>query len=170
MPLSAIISVLGGVRASLFAAASLAFMLSTGFLWASNQKLKADKAEITLSIAESSLKSVEFYRQLYSEQAEALAILGEKHAKALASAKQKRDAIIADLRSGAQRLQDHWSCFGEAGTPTTPGEPDANALLRIQGAGDLVQIGAEADAQVRGLQQVIEEYRNERKHVRSGSE
>jgi prophage endopeptidase len=68
-----------------------------------------------------------------------------------------RDRTIADLRSGALRLQRQWTCptvaAGEAATGSAGADEDAR--LREQGAADLVRLLDEADAQVRGLQSTV---------------
>jgi hypothetical protein len=81
--------------------------------------------------------------------------LAKEKADALAS----RDRVIADLRTGALRLRNHWTCpagVPAAGTPTAAGRSDAAADLRAAGAGDLVRLGADADRLLRACQRVIE--------------
>ena len=74
-----------------------------------------------------------------------------QHKKELANAVRKRDAVIADLRAGALQLQPWWesgagACPGQAAVAAdTSGQADAWDL-RAAGAGDLVQILHEADA------------------------
>lgn len=68
------------------------------------------------------------------------------------------DAVVAGLRAGTERLRRQWRGCEADRLPTpagTPGEPDAAADHRIEGAGDLVRAAAQCDAQVIGLQDFI---------------
>jgi len=89
-----------------------------------------------------------------------LAAIADRYEQEQADAQASADAVAADLRAGNLRLRDHWQgCeSAKARVPATAGgasEPDGGAGLREQGAGDLVSVGAECDAIVRGLQRVI---------------
>lgn len=66
-------------------------------------------------------------------------------------------ADLASLRDGTLRLRQQWQgCeSGQAAIDAAAGQPDGGAGLRESGAVDLVRIGDECDAQVRGLQAVI---------------
>lgn len=75
---------------------------------------------------------------------------------------EKRDAeetharVVADLRSGNTRLRAHWQgcvATGElSAAAAAAASADELARLRAQGAGDLVRLGAQCDAWIRGLQ------------------
>ncbi len=69
------------------------------------------------------------------------------------------DRVVADLRSGATRLQDRWqACAAASGLPNsgpTPGQSDAGADDRGASASRIVRAAAACDAQVRGLQEVV---------------
>lgn len=64
---------------------------------------------------------------------------------------------MADLRSGALRLRKQWSCPATSvpGTPASSGESDAAAEQRNKDAADLVRNAADADAQIRALQDIV---------------
>jgi hypothetical protein len=70
---------------------------------------------------------------------------------------------VDDLRRGNLRLRAQWRCeavpAGSAVHVSAPsgaaGQPDAEAELRIQDSGDLVRIGHQCDAEVRGLQEAL---------------
>lgn len=67
-----------------------------------------------------------------------------------------RDKVISDLRAGNIRLRQHWQgCPRLPEVGGTPSGGDADAGLREAGAGDLVRLGAEADAIIRACQAVI---------------
>lgn len=80
--------------------------------------------------------------------------------RGMEDAEAKRTDVIADLRSGKQRLRDEWSCKAAA-TSYVPGatgpatEPLDSTADREEGAGDLVRAAAQCDAQATG---VIEAY------------
>ncbi len=80
--------------------------------------------------------------------------------RGMEDAEAKRTGVIADLRSGKQRLRDEWSCKAAPagnvpGTPSPATEPLDATADREEGAGDLVRAAAQCDAQVTGL---IESY------------
>lgn len=80
--------------------------------------------------------------------------------RGMEDAEAKRTDVIADLRSGKQRLRDEWSCKAAPagnvpGTPSPATEPLDATADREEGAGDLVRAAAQCDAQVTG---VIEAY------------
>lgn len=92
-------------------------------------------------------------------KAQALANIATQYEKEKTDAQAVADRTIADLRAGHLRLRKLWTCpapAASAETDTSAGEPDGQAELREQGAADLVRLAAEADAQIRGLQAVIE--------------
>lgn len=61
-----------------------------------------------------------------------------------------KDRVIADLRAGRERMHDWWtpnlSCADAAADQATSGREAEAGQLRAEGAGDLVQVAAEADA------------------------
>jgi hypothetical protein len=80
--------------------------------------------------------------------------------RGMEDAEAKRTDVIADLRSGKQRLRDEWSCKAASagnvpGTPSPAAESFSATADREEGAGDLVRAAAQCDAQVAG---VIEAY------------
>lgn len=91
-------------------------------------------------------------REAEAAQREALAAIEAKHQREMDDAKRKADAVAAGLRAGNLRLRKQWQgcsaaggrdVSGAAADPAGAGETDE---LRATGAGDLVRIGAEADA------------------------
>lgn len=81
----------------------------------------------------------------------ALDVIADRYEKDKRDAKDENDRVRRDLRAARLQLQDHWTCPAQPGT----GQPDAGAGLREAGAGDLVQVGREADAHVLGLQRAL---------------
>jgi hypothetical protein len=84
--------------------------------------------------------------------------IGAQHQEDLKDAIAKERAVADGLRRGALRLRKQWTC--PAGDlPEAAGSAegaDALADLRAADSGRLVRIGAEADAQVKGLQAVLD--------------
>lgn len=149
--MTALIGVLGGVRASLFAFLSIVLAGLLFWQWGARQlaeeKLAATKAEMVAA----EKRSMETYRALTEQNSAIDAEYQEK----LDEAQAKHDRVVADLRSARLQLQDHWTC--PAPDSAAPGSVDEGARLREASAARIVQIGAEADAQIAGLQSVIKE-------------
>lgn len=91
-------------------------------------------------------------------RADRMTRIAEQYEQDKINAQAKADAVIADLRAGAIRLQDKW-----AGCPTPrlpgidprPTEPDAATADREASASRIIRAGAACDAQVKGLQAVV---------------
>lgn len=81
--------------------------------------------------------------------------IGKKHKEDLKDAKAENDRVVAGLRARTIRLQDHFSCPAP-GASTSAEVADENTRLREKAAADIVQIGREADDQIKGLQAVLE--------------
>jgi hypothetical protein len=95
-------------------------------------------------------------RAAESAQKQAMADAKATYAKDKQHALDAKDLVIADLRSGARRLQDKWrGC--ESGPKTAGGGQGSDGLadLRAESAGRIVRYAAEADAQVTYLQGLI---------------
>ena len=79
--------------------------------------------------------------------------IATQYAKDIKDAQAKSDSVIAGLRAGTLKLRKQWQGCSTAaqGSGNTSGV-DESARLRETGSGNLVRIGAKADAQVKGLQ------------------
>jgi hypothetical protein len=91
-------------------------------------------------------------------RAEALRQVGFQYERDKAHALDQKDAVIRDLRAGKLSLRPQWRCPA-ASVPNTPGSagsPDDAADLQFTGAGDIVRIVGTCEAQVKGLQAVVE--------------
>jgi len=129
----------------------------TGWAWRADRAdlttAKRDKADVTAVV-----EAVQDARQTEHTQADKMAEIGDKHEEDRRDAASVPDAVVADLRAGVVELQPQWAgCATDrlAASVASAVELDALAQLREQDAGRLVQIGREADDQVRGLQAVI---------------
>lgn len=149
--MTALIGVLGGVRASLFAFLSIVLAGLLFWQWGARQLAEEHLADKVAELAESKEIAMETYRALTEQNSAIDAEYQEK----LDEAKAKHDRVVADLRSARLQLQDHWTC--PAPDSAAPGVVDGGARLREEAAARIVQIGAEADAQITGLQSVIKD-------------
>lgn len=115
------------------------------------------RAQLEAKLAGQERDAANAARDAEQKHTRALADISERFQKELDDARDDRDRAVADIRRGALQLQERWTCpaSGAAEAVAGGGGPDASALLREQGAGDLVQVGAECDAQVRGLQAAL---------------
>jgi hypothetical protein len=125
-------------------------------------KLTADHAQTLQHLAELATRSALAARDAEHAQADAITAVAAHYEQAKTHAQALPAAVAADLHAGVISLRQQWTCPAPAITRadlSAPGgaaaRPDANAALRNQGAGDLVGLAAEADAQVAGLQQAL---------------
>ncbi|HIE0523797.1 TPA: endopeptidase [Stenotrophomonas maltophilia] len=74
-----------------------------------------------------------------------------------ADAESKGAAVADGLRAGNLRLQQRWAgCEARVSDlAASPSEPDGAADDRAEGAGRIVRAAAEADAMIRGLQELV---------------
>lgn len=92
-----------------------------------------------------------------------LAAIAEQSEVRIREIQSKADALAAGLRAGNVRLRQHWqgaiaTCDLSRDTAAALAA-EREAELREQGAADLVRLAAEADAQVRALQEAYEAMR-----------
>lgn len=120
-------------------------------------------------VAAEDAKAEKAARMQEQQAADAFAKADQVHQQEMKNAQQKADATIADLRAGTVKLRDYWNACARAAAsmPTTAagtGKRDAtadvraedqNRTLRDASASRLVQLGAEADAQIKELQAIL---------------
>lgn len=76
----------------------------------------------------------------------------------------KSDAVIAGLRAGTLRLRHEWTCPATADVPKAAeggSGADEDADLRAADAGALVRLGAQADAEIKALQAIVRQDRQD---------
>lgn len=145
-----------------YGAIVLAFLLLAGYgLWQRGSKESAYRALDTANGQADKLRAelgdmqeiLETERQ-YAQRLQAIATKYEGDKNAI---ERQAAADLASLRDGTIRLRQQWQGCEDRSAQAggTPGEPDGGADLRAAGAVDLVRIGDECDAHVRGLQSVI---------------
>lgn len=127
---------------------------------AAHAKTKADNAEVLRDLAQRTATVAAQVRAREGQFQRDTAAAEEQHRQEKANAIAKKDRVIADLRSGALQLQPWWQCeatgatAGNSTDAAGPSDSGGNAGTnerRIQDSGDLVQVGADADAKERWL-------------------
>lgn len=119
--------------------------------------LRLTQAERDAKAAQALTKATTAARDIEHEMGDRFVAASLAHQQELRRAKADRDALAAAVRSGAVQLRDHWTgCLSAAAQAAAgAGRSDAAADLRAAGAGDLVQVARNCDAQARGLQAVL---------------
>lgn len=117
------------------------------------QDLRTANAGLAAQVAEAN-KTLETERQ----KAQALAAIAQQYEQDKTDALDREARLRADLAAGTVKLRREWqgcetSRLSDAATATR--ELDAAAVVRERLAAEIVRLGADADAQVRGLQAVI---------------
>lgn len=173
--MAVIIELLGGIRATVFAAL---FLLCTPLAFlggcskgAASGEAKA-AAEATAHQATKQAHAEVMTRLAALTKAVAVAVKAADakyktdraandatHNEELARAKSNRSVTVRALRTGALQLQDHWTGyqpFGASGAAfAAAGGQDGYADLRFQSAAEDVQAGADADAWIGWLQREL---------------
>lgn len=129
---------------------------------------RAAKAELALShmerdaayqLAEEQAKA----RALERAKAAAVAKVAEEYEREKADAQAKSEAVVAGLRAGTVRLRQHWQAAvatcDVSRDSATARHADEIAQLRAESAARIIRVGAEADAQVKALQEAYEALR-----------
>lgn len=147
-----------GVLAVALLVAGLAFRAR-----AADAVARADAAEQRAQTLEAQLQAVSEARNKEREAAKRANAIAAQYEQDKLNAESAAKRTADDLRAGNLRLRQQWEGCKAGGVPQangTPGEPDAVAEQRIEGASNLVRAAGDADAQIRGLQDFI---RSERK-------
>jgi len=146
---------------ALLAAAALTLSFWAGWSWRGDRAEGADaKQKSSSSVAV--VEQVNQTRATEQQQAESMATIGAKHEEDRAAAQAVPAAVVAGVRDGSLQLRDdlatcNTSLLSQAVTGAV--ERDAFAQLRSEVAGNLVQVGRDADDQVRACQAVIEQHK-----------
>lgn len=120
---------------------------------------RAELAEVRADIADQRETFERLARATERRQRDELDGVAAIYEQRMTDARKTADRVAADLRAGTERLREHWQgCLATAdlsGAASSAAGIDDGAELRRQGAGDLVSVAAECDAQVTGLQSAI---------------
>ena len=138
-----------------FCALGLAFWLGGQGARADFADYKTKMAEKTAQVAEAATKASELARKQEQAHALALSAIAQEHEDDKETAKRDHARLVADLRRGTVRLQDHWTCKASVpGAESGTGIANEVARLQQESAGRILQAVAECEAQVKGLQAV----------------
>ena len=108
--------------------------------------------------AEAAVAQVQSARTIEHRHANTMADIGAKHEEDRAAAEAVPDAVVADLRTGDLQLRDDLAtCTTSLLSQAVAGtiERDAQAQLRAEVAGALVQVGRDANDHVNSCKAVI---------------
>jgi len=155
--MTAIIQLLGGVRATVFAALMLLF---AGFyLWASHQTgvVRADFKSYQDKVIAATAVAAEKAHQARDAFMRASLDSERAYQKGQEDAQSKQDSVVADARSGELRFRQLWQ--GCVSTATLSGAvasaaagADGQADLRAEAGGRIVRAGYDADNWIIWLQ------------------
>ncbi|WP_285311320.1 lysis system i-spanin subunit Rz [Stenotrophomonas maltophilia] len=132
-------------------------MVGVGWAWRSAQA-EGREATQRAAGAEAVAAQVNQTRATEHAQAETLATIGAKHEEDRAAAATVPATVVAGLRAGRLQLRDDLAtCSTSLLSQAVAGavERDARAELRAEVAAAVVQVGREADDQLRASQAVI---------------
>lgn len=134
-----------------------AAMFGAGWAWRGD---RAETSQIKTEAAtgKQALQVERAARAGEHKQASTLAAIGDTHEQDRESAKAVPDAVVADLRNGVLQLRnDLATCSTDLLSRSVTGaiERDAHAQLRGEVAGAFVQVGRDADDQLRACQAVV---------------
>jgi len=156
--MTAIIELLGGIRASVFAALALAASLLAVGQAVQIKQARATIATMQRDAATAQAKAERDAREKEYRLGVAQAAVSESYERGKSDAQTAADHAVADLRAGAVRLRAQWrGC--EAGRVSDAAaaarEHDAAEQRRADSAGRIVRAAAACDAQVSALQALV---------------
>ncbi len=172
-----IIAALGGIRATVFAAAGavlagllVAQVAATGDAELSLANSQTELANLRASIALSTAANAEAIAsaerralERTRELSDAYVLAASNYDRGQRDAEATQERIVADLRAGNLQLRDRWlnaesraaELSGSAGTSGGAANADAATNDREQSAARIVRAAAECDAQVTALQDIV---------------
>jgi hypothetical protein len=168
--IDAIVAILGGFRATIFALIALALLIVSGMQTARLMQAHTDlatanahAAQLDAAAALAAAESERVARAHETQLAAAAAASAELYERGKTDAQAAADAVLSDLRADNLRLRVRWSaCSAAPALPATriaAAEPDATADDRNASASRIVRAAAACDAQVTALQQFIRDER-----------
>ena len=95
--------------------------------------------------------------------ADTLAGIQKQNEQDKANAQAQYEKDLAALRAGTLRLRKQWQCPADPGLPKTSpgaGQPDAAAITKEKLAAEIVRLGAEYDAWIKALQDIVKSDRS----------
>ena len=157
--ITAIVTLLGGWRATAFAAACVALIGYAGWqrieLWHAESTITDLRQAADQHAAEDATlarQASDAAREHERVQANAFATAESKHAQELADATSTADRVAADLRTGALRLRHELTACRASTVPGTAAPADDASPELRDAVARSVAIGARCDADIRSLQ------------------
>lgn len=164
IPVAAVVSAIGGVRATAFLGLALALGVTAGV-----QTLRLDSSKSSLAKEQAShaayrtemtaltAKAATLAAQARVEFQEAQARAEANYQAGRDSAEQHQATVVADLRSGNLRLRNEWQgCMSSASASEAPSTassgPNEQAPVSAEAFGRVLRVGLDADNQVTWLQ------------------
>ena len=147
------------IRAGLVVILALALALGYALWGKSRADNRADRAQEAAERTAAQLRDTTAALETERGHTQRLHEIAAKHEKDKADAEAAADRTIAGLRAGTVQLRQHWQgCVATSrlsAAESAAGFADDAARLRAEGAGALVRLADQCDAQVRGLQAVV---------------
>jgi len=152
------------------ALAAVSVLVLSNMLWAvyamslvaQRDRARLERAEMVARALDAEAMARSRVLEIERANTAAMADIAEKHLQEITNAESKHAAVVSDLRAGVVRLRAHWQgCQATADlsrAADAAARADDLARLRNEAAADIIQLGAECDAHVRGLQSVIRSY------------
>ena len=120
------------------------------------ERVEKVQAQADLKAARGALAQSEQARKQEADKAKAANAVAEHYEQDKKDAEARASRLADDVRAGRIELQKRWACPVSA-QPGSPGEPDAEADDRAESASRIVRAAAEADAQIKALQDFVRE-------------
>lgn len=135
--------------------------------WLGGQSVRADFADYrtkvmasTAKAAQLATKASELARKAEHAHAGAIASIAEQYEVEKREIEQSASILAAELRAGNRRLHQRWQAALAtselSGTAASSAESDAAAADREGSAARIIAAADQCDAQVRGLQEVVQ--------------
>lgn len=147
------------IRAGLAVILALALALGWSLWRAESHKGRADRAQEAAERTAAQLRDATTALETERGYTKRLHEIAAQHEKDKADAEAAADRTIADLRAGTLQLRQHWQgCVATSrlsASEPAAGFADDASRLRAEGAGALVRLADQCDAQVKGLQAIV---------------
>jgi len=159
--LSAIVALLGGWRATAFAAL-LILATGLGLWWRADAAVAAKRAAVAEGKAKATaeaLRDAQHALTVERQQVQAANDIAAKYEKDKTDAQARATDLARQLRDGSVRLQRQWRCEAMPQAAPGSGQPDGAADDRAESASRAIGAADAADAQIRALQDLLRQER-----------
>lgn len=156
--MSTLIAILGGWRATAFAALAVLALSGYGVEHLRRVHAQADLSAYQAQAAQAQIVAEQAARKREYESTVAMDAIAKQYEDAKHDVQTDADRTAADLRAGTLKLREQWQgCQADrvSNAAASAAELDGLNRLRGQGASDLVRVVATCQAQRDGLQAVV---------------